>query len=283
MRFESNILDANMIADERVRRMNERLWERLHSIDMDAMREDLLVIFEYDLTDRANGDGDQRCDGLVAITKEFVRVYADGNLTKSFRLDTASDFQISTGVGSVTAECLIDGEPMLICRANASMTTRYGAIMKRIDRFVKTGEYSSEFMRDLDKICEKCGRPFPPGSSICPRCVDKKGVILRLLKLAMPYKWYLLASVVLFFAITGVNLLTPYLSRVLVDNFIDTPTPETVSLISFILVVSALAGVSIVTNLLSIFRGRVLVHTGNKIIITWKIRNINLGFNSISI
>ncbi len=267
MRSEPNILDANEIADERVRRMNERLWERLHAIDDSVQRDNLLIIFEYDLTDRANG-GDQHCDGLVAVTKEEIRVYANGELTKSFPLDAASDFGINAGVGNVSAECLINGEPTLICRANASMTTRYGAIMKRIDRFVKTGEYNSDFMRELDRICEKCGRPFPPGSSICPRCVDKKGVISRLLKIAMPYKWYLLASVVLFFATAGVNLLTPYLSRVLVDNFIESPTPETVSLVSFVLVVAALAGVSIVKNLLSIVRSRVLVHTGNKVIIS---------------
>ncbi|MBQ8552505.1 MAG: ABC transporter ATP-binding protein [Clostridia bacterium] len=262
-------LDYEAIADERVRRRNERLWEHLHTIDPTLSREDMITAFEYDLSDRVTDDNrhDQRADGLVALTKEAVIVYLDGKRTKEIKLSDAEDFRITAGVGSVVAECTIDDSDVLICRGDNSHTAEYGAVMKRINRYKETGEFNSDFMRELNRVCEKCGRPFPPGSTICPRCVDKKGIIKRIFDIAKPYKWHLLLSVVLFFAVTGVNLLTPYLNRILVDEFIDTPTPENVVLTQFIVVIVSLAAVNIVMNLIAIFRNRVLVATGNKVII----------------
>lgn len=262
-------LDIEAIADERVREKNEALFGRLHSFDTDVRREDILVIFEYDLSDRVTDENrhDQRADGLVAVTRTEVRVYNGGVPVREIKLADASDFKITAGVGSVTAECTVDGSDMLICRGSSSHTGEYGAIMKRIERYRETGEFNTDFLRDLTRICEKCGRPFPPGSTVCPRCVDKKGVMKRLWDIAKPYKWHLLVSVVLFFAIAAVNLLTPALNRVLVDSYIDNPDTESVVLSQFVLVVISLAAVSIVSNLLSILRSRILTYTGNRVIV----------------
>ncbi len=274
-----NILDAEAIADERVRERNTALFERLHAIDSQLSVEDITIAFEYDLTDRVddNNRANQRVDGLVCVTKDKLTVYQSGTVLKEISLSEAEDFRITPGVGSVVAECTVNGSDMLICRASSAYTTEYGAIMKRINRYVETGEFSTEFMRELNRVCEKCGRPFPPGSTVCPRCVDKKGVLKRLLAIASPYKWYLLLSVVLFFVITAVNLLTPYLNRILVDDFIKSPTPETVKLSHFVIVIASLAAVNITVNLISILRNRVLVHTGNRVIVSLR----EMVFNKI--
>lgn len=267
--YTTDRIDGDAAAKERIRKRSERLWRRLHAVDGELRREDVITAFEYTLCERVTEDNrrDQRADGIAALTRETLNVYLDGSLAKKIRLADAEDFRITAGVGSVSAECTVDGEDILICRSDSSHTAEYGAIMKRINRFKETGEFHLDFMAEIDRVCEKCGRPFPPGSSMCPRCVDKKGIVKRILGIAMPYKWRLLLSVVLFFAVTGVNLLTPYLNRILVDNYIDTPTPENVVLTQFIAVVVSLAAVNIIMNLISIFRNRVLIATGNKVIV----------------
>ncbi|MBE6611637.1 MAG: ABC transporter ATP-binding protein [Ruminococcaceae bacterium] len=267
--MEQTTIDIDRIAEERLAARMELLWEQLHAMDDSLDRDAILTIFTSNLADHVTDDNrkNQTADGMAALTKDSLIVYQNGARIRQIPLADASDFRITAGVGSVTAECTVGGEDVLICRGDGSHSAEYGSIMKHINRYKETGEWHSEFLRDLNRFCEKCGRPFPPGSSVCPRCVDKTGVMRRLWDIAKPYKWYLLASIVLFFLIAAVNLLTPYLNRVLVDEFIDTPTPETVQLWQFVLVILSLAGVSLLTKGLGMLRSCALIHAGNKVII----------------
>ena len=260
---------AEREAAEKLEKRRELMWQRLHAADPDFRRDDAVVIFDFTLSDHVTdkNQSDQRVDGLCVLTGEALIVYENGRRTKEIPLDHAEDFKITAGVGSVTAECRLNGEEYLICRSDASKTAEYAAVMKRINRFKKTGEFSFDYLNEIVRFCEKCGRPLPPGSSVCPRCVDKKGVMKRLWDIAKPYKWYLVVSMVLFFAITAVNLLTPWLNRILVDDFIKSKNPEKVLLTGFIAVIISLAGVHIASQLLGMLRSRVLVITSNKIIV----------------
>lgn len=179
----------------------------------------------------------------------------------------ATDFRITAGVGSVSADCTIDGSDYLICRSDSSQTAEYGAIMKRINHFKETGEFKDDYMSDLVRFCEKCGRPLPPGSSICPHCIDKKGVMKRLWEIAKPFKWRILVASAMFFVISAVNLLTPWVNQIMVDDFIESPNPENVVLFEFIIVVMSLAFINIFVNILSVIRSRILVATSNKVIV----------------
>ena len=257
------------LAAERLERKKEQMWQRLHSADPSLSPDGIITIFDFTLADHVTAENklDQRVDGLCALTKEALLVYENGKRTKEIKLAEADEFKITPGVGSVTADCILNGSDYLICRSDSSRTSEYAAVMKRINKFKKTGEFSFDYMKDLTRFCEKCGRPLPPGSSVCPHCVDKKGVMKRLWQIALPYKWYLAVSVVLFFAITGVNLLTPYINRILVDDFIKTESPESVLLWQFALVIISLAAVHIVSQLFGIVRSRVLVITSNKVIV----------------
>lgn len=257
------------LAAERLERKKEQMWQRLHSADPSLSPDGIITIFDFTLADHVTAENklDQRVDGLCALTKEALLVYENGKRTKEIKLSEADEFKITPGVGSVTADCILNGSDYLICRSDSSRTAEYAAVMKRINKFKKTGEFSFDYMKDLTRFCEKCGRPLPPGSSVCPHCVDKKGVMKRLWQIALPYKWYLAVSVVLFFAITGVNLLTPYINRILVDDFIKTESPESVLLWQFALVIISLAAVHIVSQLFGIVRSRVLVITSNKVIV----------------
>ena len=85
---------------------------------------------------------DQRVDGLCVLTGEALIVYENKKRTKEIKLDLAEDFKITAGVGSVTADCRLNGEDYLICRSDASKTAEYAAVMKRINRFKQTGEFS---------------------------------------------------------------------------------------------------------------------------------------------
>lgn len=260
---------AELEAEKRLEARKEKLRKKLHKADPKISMADVIVIFDFNLSDKVTDENryDQRVEGVCALTKDTLYVYENDVRTKEIKLSEADDFKITAGVGSVTAECTVNGSELLICRSDASKTAEFGAVMKRINRFKKNGTFSFDYMKDLARFCEKCGRPFPPGSSVCPHCVDKKGVMKRLWDIAKPYSLHLAVAVVLFFAITAVNLLTPWLNRILVDDFIESKTPENIALTGFIAVIVSLAAVHVIAQLLGMLRSRILVTTSNKIII----------------
>ena len=278
--MSEHINDLTGSEEAALRRINDRrdaMWERLHKIDASIKREDTVVIFDYDLAPRVTekNETDQRADGLCCLTKNSLIVYMNGERVREIPLASAEDFRITAGVGSVVCECTVDGSDTLICRSDASHTSEQGAVMKRINKYKETGEFRFDYINEIVRFCEKCGRPLPPGSTVCPRCVDKKGVMKRLWDIAKPYKWSLAVSMLLFFVITGVNLITPWVNRILVDDFIKSQTPENVVLWQFVLVIVSLAAIYIVSSMLSVLRSSVLISTSNKVII--KLRSMVFG------
>ena len=270
MSDDKNVLTVSEeTALKRVEERRGKAYEKLRSIDGSVQREDVIVIFEHDLASHVSDENEssQIIDGLCCLTHDRFYVYVNGKREKDIALADADDFRITAGVGSVSCECSVNGEDVLLCRSDASHTAEHGAIMKRINRFKETGEFNFDYINDIVRFCDKCGRPLPPGSTICPRCVDKKGVMKRLWNIAKPYKWYLFVSMALFFIITAVNLLTPWVNRILVDDFIKTESPENVVLWQFTIAILSLVAIHIVSRLLSIVRSRILISTSNKVIV----------------
>lgn len=221
---------------------------------------DILTAFSFNLPDRAAPGGVlSEVNGICVLGSKELSVYIDGERVKNIILSEAQSFRVTPEAGSVSAECTLGGSDTLICRADSSHTEALGAAMKQTDLYARTGEFREELAADAAKTCEKCGRPLPPGSTSCPYCADKFKMIRRLFAVAAPYKWHMALSVLLFFVITAVDMLIPQINRIIVDDFIKAPDPGSVVLWQFAAVVSSIAVVKIVSNVLFIFRNRALV------------------------
>jgi len=66
--------------------------------------------------------------------------------------------------------------------------------------------------------CPKCGRTLPRWSTVCPDCLQKAQLLLRLFPYLKPYWPYALLNLVLMFVLTGVSLAPPYLTKMLLDD-----------------------------------------------------------------
>lgn len=91
-----------------------------------------------------------------------------------------TEYKFTPGVGCVFAECIIDGHDVLLCRASMDKKDEIAAIISRLNKMIEAGKFSYDYEAEIDKKCPKCGRPFPPGSHVCPRCVKKIGYLVRL-------------------------------------------------------------------------------------------------------
>ncbi len=70
--------------------------------------------------------------------------------------------------------------------------------------------------------CPKCGRVLPRRTGVCPNCVDKKGVLIRLMGYVKPYLGITIAGIICSIAVAIINLVPPYLTKTLVDEVVYT-------------------------------------------------------------
>lgn len=270
MEHPNTLFDGARLAAEHKERIRRTRMEQLLTIDPHCQTDEVVALFAFDLPDREADalSHAPQVDGLAVVFADRLVIYCDGVLVRSYPFETATDFRVQIAVGSVTAECTVDGEPHLICRATKRLAEEIAAVMKQLSAYCEGGVYSDEYLQHVARYCEQCGRPYLPGSSFCPHCAKKAGVIRRLWEVARPFKWYLLTAVALFFLITLVNLITPSLNRLLVDNYITSPTPESVSIAGFVAVIASMAGVQLVSHALSILRNRALIRSSNHVVVS---------------
>lgn len=277
--------DSDRLAALHKQKIRESRLKRLFKVDPTIDAEHVIAVFEFDLpyAETDNATHLPHVDGLGVILRDRLALYADGKPIHTVDFTDAEDFRVHVGVGSVTAECRVNGTLQFLCRATQRHAAELSAVMKQIHSFKRTGRYSDDYLSRVACYCETCGRPFIPGSSFCSFCSKKSGVVTRLWEIAKPYKWYLLAAIVLFLGITAVDLSLPILNRILVDEYITSPTPQAVRLSPFVTVIAAMAGVRLLSSLLSIFRNRVLIKAGNRIVVRLremtfaKIQDLSIG------
>ncbi len=270
MKQPGALFDGARLAAEHKERIRRTRTEQLIAIDPHCPTDAIVALFTFDLPDREADAASHapQVDGLAVVFTDRLVIYQDGALVRSYSLETATDFSVQIATGSVTAECMVDGEPHLICRATKQFAEEIAAVMKQLTAYCADGTYSDEYLQHVARFCTQCGRPYLPGSSFCPHCTKKGGVIARLWSVARPFKWYLLTAVILFFLITLVNLITPSLNRLLVDGYITSPTPESVSIAGFVGVIASMAAVQLVAHALSVLRNRALIRSSNHVVVS---------------
>ena len=70
------------------------------------------------------------------------------------------------------------------------------------------------------KMCERCGKPIPRWMGACPACLDKRRILLRLLRRIRPYAIPVVAGLLLMLFLTAIEMCQPLLILVLVDHVI---------------------------------------------------------------
>lgn len=241
----------------------KNLTERLCSIDSSLKTEDILLPVDFDLLpDRSK----TRVDGIAALLSDRIAVYSNGTKERDIPLSEVKEAAFRRGIGCVFIEYQSsDGKWHILCRGDMQFLDLYAAVSREINNYVSGRPISYEYEKEIHRFCPKCGRPYRPGSNICDQCVDKKGYISRLWQLAKPFRGYIYASVVFYFIIALVNLLPPYINRVLVDDYIQADTMP--KLAGFVSVILSMLGVHLVTQLLSVIRSILMIRASAKIIV----------------
>ena len=176
----------------------------------------VITAFSYDL----DGNG-ELADGAVLITEKAVNVYIDCRLISRYIISECERFEYRMLVGACELTATDKDGERLICRASASESEIIAKNAHRLQMFKETGRYTPDSELKLYKVCPKCGRELKGRVTVCVKCADKKSMFARLFKMSLPYKWYIIASVLLFAVGFILSLLGPYVNKLLVDSYID--------------------------------------------------------------
>lgn len=119
--------------------------------------------------------------------------------------------QVSTGVLLAT----IDGVDRNLCHFSNTRTAAFMQICKLLDK-IKKKEEITEADLDVSKgkeCCPKCGMIYPDQErKVCPKCMDKTSILLRVVSYFKPYKKRLALMMLCYLSVALMNLIWPYLS-----------------------------------------------------------------------
>ena len=156
------------------------LYDEIKKILSDASAEKALCAFRFNLD---KNDPEKRRDGFFYADKERIRVISDGELTLDIEASSASEIKTDNGVGCIYISYVkkSNGEVELIGRSDMSGSKRIIHAIKKLNHYLEDGKEINLLSEDdgADR-CEKCGRPFQPGSKSCMHCASKKKVVKRL-------------------------------------------------------------------------------------------------------
>ena len=131
--------------------------------------------------------------------------------------------EISTGV----LMAAIDGTDRYLCHFSNTRLETFLRICRLLEKMKKGEEIQKE---DLDvakgkECCPKCGMIYPDQErKVCPKCMDKKSILLRVMSYFKPYKMILAVMIFCYLGTAALDLVWPYLSgtvlydQVLVKN-----------------------------------------------------------------
>lgn len=235
---------------------------------------DVVTAFGYNLHPEIAG---KRVDGFVAVNKQDVVVFLDGAEINRIRLSDISEVRLDNGVGTVfvCATLRHDSSPCLLCVSDMKHAKSINVAVKRLNRvieygvdyFEKTKASHRSSSGDRAQVCSRCGRPIPSGSKNCPRCHNRFKNLLRLWSIMKPYKWFVLISIILFAAVSGINLLSPELNKVLVDGYINSTSPETVSGVKYATIIFMMLALQIILRIVTMLRSHALLIASNGMIV----------------
>jgi len=208
--------------------------------------------------------GYESANGVVCLLSDRIMAYDEG-IQCEYPLVLLKTARVESSPGTVQIYLTThSGDDHLLCSADRSHTESLALGAENI-RALIAGTPLKEAKNKKVSICPKCHRPIPPGAQTCPRCRSKRNLFRGIFSIIKPYRFTLISSILFFIATSLLQLVSPMLSRILVDDYIRADTIPRVT--AFATVVLIIFGVSLFSKLLSVIRGLITIQMGEGVIV----------------
>lgn len=271
-----------------IEQMPPGLGERVHNLSKDG---ELLVAVALDLLP----DGRFGTEWLV-VTDRFIRVFQaqDNSPRIELLLDKIKKATVDPLIGGGALIVTVDGTTVEVVRYTNACQQKMGricAFLSKLEKYAAeqlgatapqqpgpdSGPGRTEPAQEKPTIepdpnerkrCPTCHLMLPEGTLVCPACLDKGKVLMRLIGYLKPY--WRETMMVWFLMILGMvlGLVTPYLTRPLMDKVLvpaagSIPLAERYTILAWL--AAGLLAVQVAAQAVSILRSRILVKLGTRL------------------
>lgn len=228
-------------------------------------KEDVILSFTYNLHP---SEPSVRCRGVIVVDKNDLIIFRDGREADRIMLSDIASIKIEIGVGSCVAqyENKADGSLHLLCRMDMSLSKKAIAVSKRFNRIAEgVGFENYDPKSDKNKKADDGDEQKNPkrGKNV----TNKLRTLKRLWGIVKPYKTFIFLSILFFFIVSFLSLILPEINRIITDDFINSKTPEDLSVVKYILIILLMLGVQTVLRLVAMFRSHLLINASNGMVV----------------
>lgn len=166
---------------------------------------------------------------------------ADGQpLLRQTLLEKISGVILVKHTGSIAIEARVAGEDALLCRSLLQDWRNYEQAAKWLYQACDEHKPIEELRFVAQSgVCPKCHATLFGG--VCYRCGDGRKVIGRMWQFVRPRRFRLFFGISLFFVTAALQVLIPKLNAVLIDSYLQSPDPASVTFWGLLGVVIAIA------------------------------------------
>lgn len=213
----------------------------------------------FRLVSDLDAEGNKTDNAVVIITNQrilrFTVVEQQPHLEQEFNLDDVQKIEAQNLVGNGRLIIWQDSGTYAIARYTLDHHPQYAVAETYVNRYLE-----DKVLRPVDEpepeVCPRCGGPFRRNTQICPVCLDKRRVFIRLWEIMKPHAPMVLGVMAIFWLITAVDLIIPQVQRYLIDSVLG---PRLYNLKLLLILIGGLTLGRLVNLLLSIWRDFVMV------------------------
>lgn len=198
----------------------------------------------------------------IAITKRDISLWApDG--APSFKLDIneLTEARAMNGIGGGTLLADTGKGPVVVARYTATLSSVFGFAAKLLTAMARQEELPAVSEKEFPRYCPNCAHPLTDGAQSCPLCKSKGKVLIRMLRYTKPYKLQMVAAIILLILTTAIELIPPYLTKVMIDDVLQPKSTAE----ALLWVVLGLGATSLVLSVMQTARGLIGVWVGSKL------------------
>lgn len=198
----------------------------------------------------------------VTLTEREILLWeTDGLQYFNLKIEDLKEARAVNGVGGGTL--LVDTKkgPVVVARYTAALSSVFGFAAKLLTAIAKDEDRPMASEKEFPRYCPNCDNPLSEGTQVCPICKNNGKVIARMLKYAKPYRLQMIAAGFLLILTTLVELIPPYLTKVMIDDVLQ---PKNMGS-TLLMVVFGLGATALVMSVMQTVRGLIGVWVGSKL------------------
>ena len=215
--------------------------------------------------------------GWTAVTDRAIYCILDGQLLSTTELERCTVFSTEVLYGNCAFYGVVDGTTTLICQfLSGRNLPRYSVLVQACEDLAKKRRESRApgdpvVNNEHERFCPKCGRPFIPGTNICPFCRNSKEVYMKLWGLTRGLRWMLFFPLFVSVISLAIQFILPAIQRVAVNDYITNESiyplgsfMEDPHKRAFLLIFLAIISIDLVQRVLGVIQSRLSAIAGNK-------------------